>query len=48
MIEGVAVISAHERVLFSNRAFSRILGLEGATIEAARWSKWCGNRTCWR
>jgi two-component system phosphate regulon sensor histidine kinase PhoR len=33
MIEGVAVISAQERVLFSNRAFSRILGLEGAAIE---------------
>ncbi len=33
MIEGVAVISAHEKVLFSNRAFSRILGLEGAAIE---------------
>ena len=29
MIEGVAVISARERVLYSNRAFSQILGLEG-------------------
>jgi two-component system phosphate regulon sensor histidine kinase PhoR len=28
MIEGVAVISGDERILFSNRAFSRILGLE--------------------
>jgi len=28
MIEGVAVISGDERILFSNRAFSRILGLD--------------------
>ena len=28
MIEGVAVISGDERIIFSNRAFSRILGLE--------------------
>jgi len=30
MIEGVAVISGDERIIFSNRAFSRILGLEDA------------------
>jgi two-component system phosphate regulon sensor histidine kinase PhoR len=30
MIEGVAVISGDERILFSNLAFSRILGLEDA------------------
>lgn len=30
MIEGVAVISENERILFSNRAFSRILGLQDA------------------
>ncbi len=30
MIEGVAVISESERILFSNRAFSRILGLQDA------------------
>ena len=30
MIEGVAVISEGERILFSNRAFSRILGLQDA------------------
>jgi two-component system, OmpR family, phosphate regulon sensor histidine kinase PhoR len=29
MIEGVAVISARERVLYSNRAFAQILDLEG-------------------
>jgi two-component system phosphate regulon sensor histidine kinase PhoR len=28
MIEGVAVISSDERILFANRAFSKILGLE--------------------
>jgi two-component system phosphate regulon sensor histidine kinase PhoR len=33
MIEGVAVISARERVLYSNRAFSQILDLEGVTVE---------------
>jgi two-component system, OmpR family, phosphate regulon sensor histidine kinase PhoR len=33
MIEGVAVISARERVLYSNRAFSQILGLEGQAVE---------------
>ena len=33
MIEGVAVISARERFLYSNRAFSQILGLEGQTVE---------------
>jgi two-component system phosphate regulon sensor histidine kinase PhoR len=33
MIEGVAVISAKERVLYSNRAFSQILGLEGQAVE---------------
>jgi two-component system phosphate regulon sensor histidine kinase PhoR len=33
MIEGVAVISTRERVLYSNRAFSQILGLEGQAIE---------------
>jgi two-component system phosphate regulon sensor histidine kinase PhoR len=33
MIEGVAVISARERVLYSNRAFEQILGLEGQTIQ---------------
>jgi two-component system phosphate regulon sensor histidine kinase PhoR len=33
MIEGVAVISARERVLYSNRAFSQILDLEGQTVE---------------
>jgi len=31
MIEGVAVISEGERILFSNRAFSRILGLQDAS-----------------
>jgi len=30
MIEGVAVIGGDERIIFSNRAFSRILGLEDA------------------
>jgi two-component system, OmpR family, phosphate regulon sensor histidine kinase PhoR len=33
MVEGVAVISAQERVLFSNRAFSQILGLEAMSVE---------------
>ncbi len=33
MIEGVAVISARERVLYSNRAFSQILGLEALAVE---------------
>jgi two-component system phosphate regulon sensor histidine kinase PhoR len=33
MIEGVAVISARERVLYSNRAFSQILGLDAMTVE---------------
>ena len=33
MIEGVAVISGRERVLYSNRAFSQILGLEGQAVE---------------
>lgn len=33
MVEGVAVISPQERVVFSNRAFSQILGLDGIPIE---------------
>ena len=33
MIEGVAVISPQERVVFSNRAFSQILGLDTVPIE---------------
>jgi two-component system phosphate regulon sensor histidine kinase PhoR len=33
MIEGVAVISAQERVLFSNRAFSQILGVDTIAVE---------------
>jgi two-component system, OmpR family, phosphate regulon sensor histidine kinase PhoR len=33
MIEGVAVISGRERVLYSNRAFSQILGLEAVAVE---------------
>jgi two-component system phosphate regulon sensor histidine kinase PhoR len=33
MIEGVAVISAQERVLFSNRAFSQILGVDTVAVE---------------
>jgi two-component system, OmpR family, phosphate regulon sensor histidine kinase PhoR len=33
MIEGVAVVSAQERILFSNRAFSRILGLDTMAVE---------------
>jgi two-component system, OmpR family, phosphate regulon sensor histidine kinase PhoR len=33
MVEGVAVISARERVLYSNRAFLQILGLEEQAVE---------------
>jgi two-component system, OmpR family, phosphate regulon sensor histidine kinase PhoR len=33
MIEGVAVISARERILYANRAFSQILGLESLAVE---------------
>lgn len=33
MIEGVAVISARERVLYSNRAFAQILDLEEQAVE---------------
>ena len=33
MVEGVAVIDAHERLVFSNRAFSEILNLDPANIE---------------
>lgn len=33
MVEGVAVIDAHERLVFSNRAFSEILNLNPANIE---------------
>ena len=33
MVEGVAVIDAHERLVFSNRAFSEILNLNPALIE---------------
>jgi two-component system phosphate regulon sensor histidine kinase PhoR len=33
MVEGVFVISPQERVLFSNRAFSRMLGLETISVE---------------
>jgi two-component system phosphate regulon sensor histidine kinase PhoR len=33
MIEGVVVISARERVLYSNRAFTQILGLEGMAVQ---------------
>jgi two-component system phosphate regulon sensor histidine kinase PhoR len=33
MVEGVAVIDAHERLIFSNRAFSEILNLDPASIE---------------
>ena len=33
MVEGVAVIDAHERLIFSNRAFSEILSLDPANIE---------------
>lgn len=33
MVEGVAVIDARERLVFSNRAFSEILSLDSAVIE---------------
>jgi two-component system phosphate regulon sensor histidine kinase PhoR len=33
MVEGVAVVDAQERVVFSNRAFSEILNLDAALIE---------------
>ena len=33
MVEGVAVIDANERLVFSNRAFSEILNLDAALIE---------------
>jgi two-component system, OmpR family, phosphate regulon sensor histidine kinase PhoR len=33
MVEGVAVIDAQERVVFSNRAFSEILNLDSAAME---------------
>jgi two-component system phosphate regulon sensor histidine kinase PhoR len=33
MVEGVAVIDAQERLIFSNRAFSEILNLDPASIE---------------
>ena len=33
MVEGVAVIAARERLVFSNRAFSEILSLDSAVIE---------------
>jgi two-component system, OmpR family, phosphate regulon sensor histidine kinase PhoR len=33
MVEGVAVIDAQERIVFSNRAFSEILNLDPAVIE---------------
>lgn len=33
MVEGVAVIDAQERLVFSNRAFSEILNLDAAAIE---------------
>jgi len=33
MVEGVGVIDAHERLVFSNRAFSEILNLDPASIE---------------
>jgi two-component system, OmpR family, phosphate regulon sensor histidine kinase PhoR len=33
MVEGVAVIDARERLVFSNRAFSEILSLDSAAIE---------------
>lgn len=36
MVEGVAVISAEERILFSNQAFSQILGLDAAQCEGRR------------
>jgi two-component system, OmpR family, phosphate regulon sensor histidine kinase PhoR len=33
MVEGVAVVDAHERIVFSNRAFSEILNLDNSVIE---------------
>ncbi|HEX2711584.1 MAG TPA: ATP-binding protein, partial [Candidatus Acidoferrales bacterium] len=36
MVEGVAVISAEERILFSNQAFAHILGLGAAECEGRR------------
>jgi two-component system phosphate regulon sensor histidine kinase PhoR len=33
MVEGVAVVDAQERIVFSNRAFSEILNLDAAAIE---------------
>ena len=36
MVEGVAVISVQERILFSNQAFSQILGLDPAACEGRR------------
>ena len=33
MVEGVAVISAQEKILFSNKAFSQILGLDTVAVE---------------
>jgi two-component system, OmpR family, phosphate regulon sensor histidine kinase PhoR len=33
MVEGVAVVDAEERIVFSNRAFSEILNLDAAAIE---------------
>jgi two-component system, OmpR family, phosphate regulon sensor histidine kinase PhoR len=33
MVEGVAVIDAHEKIVFSNRAFSNILNLDATAIE---------------
>jgi len=35
MIEGVAVISPQERIIFSNRAFSQILGLEATSRKSS-------------
>ncbi|MBI3669047.1 MAG: PAS domain-containing protein [Acidobacteria bacterium] len=36
MVEGVAVISAEERILFCNEAFARILGLQAGKSEGRR------------
>ena len=36
MVEGVAVISADERILFSNQAFSQVLGLDASACEGRR------------
>lgn len=33
MVEGVAVIDAQEKIIFSNRAFSNILNLDNASVE---------------